>query len=47
MYDSSLSATGYNVALFNVKLASPIRREKGRVTSMTVDADFRDMAPDK
>ena len=40
MYDSALSSGGYNVALFDVKKADAVRREKARVTATKVDAQF-------
>jgi len=47
MYDSSLSPDGYNVTLFDVNLATPKRRETASVTSMTVEANYRDIEPGK
>lgn len=47
IYDSSLSLDGYNVTLFDINLATPVRREKARVTSMKVEASYKEIAPRK
>jgi len=40
IYDSALSADGYNVTLFNVESAKGVRREKACVTDVEVRASF-------
>jgi RES domain-containing protein len=40
IYDSALSAGGYNVALFDAKKTNAVRREKARVTAVEIDARF-------
>ena len=40
IYDSALSADGYNVTLFNVESAKGVRRETARVTDVKVSASF-------
>ena len=40
IYDSALSSDGYNITLFDVSLAEPVRREHALVTSVSVDAKF-------
>lgn len=40
IYDSALSADGYNVTLFNAESAKGVRREKAYVTDVEVRASF-------
>lgn len=43
IYDSSLSAGGYNVTLFDVTKAKAVCRQVARVTGAKVDAEFQEI----
>lgn len=47
IYDSSLSAGGYNVTLFDVNKAKAVGRQVARVTGAKVDAEFQEITENR